>query len=161
MEYLLTSTTLHQLLNDAEQHILTSPKFKFERLLAWRKQTVPDHPGVYVLFEKTADAYSLIYVGETGNLRERMNDICRTVNHTFRRQLGHKRFAQPKPKKQKFNSETESALDAFMDEYLYVSFLEVNFGRTEIETYLVTKYQNQLLNSETKRKLKIELDKLD
>ena len=37
---------------------------------------------------------------------------------------------------------------------------EVNFGRTEIESYLVTKYQSNLLNSESKRKLKLELDHL-
>ena len=33
-------------------------------------------------------------------------------------------------------------------------------SRTEIETHLVTKYQKILLNSETKRKLKLEFDQL-
>ena len=88
-----------------------------------------------------------------------MNDICRTVNHTFRKQLGHKRYGAIKTRK-KFDTETEALLDLFFDEKLYVSFIKANFGRVEIETYLVTKYQKILLNSEKKRKLKLELDEL-
>lgn len=125
----------------------------------WRKEFVPDFPGVYALYEKVDSDYILLYIGETGNLRERMSDICRTVNHTFRRQLGQERFFAVKTSK-KFTPEIETLLDTFFDENLYVSFLKVNFGRTEIETYFVTKYQSILLKSETRRKLKIELDKL-
>lgn len=39
-----------------------------------------------------------------------------------------------------------------------MSFLEVNFGRLEIETFIITNYQKDLLNSEKKRKLKIEIE---
>lgn len=160
MKYLLESADLANILTTAENEILGSEKIKFQRQNQWRKSTVPDFPGVYALFEKIKDEYKLIYIGETGNLRDRMNDVCRTVNHTFRRQLGNKRFMVEKQKKKKFADEVEAALNAFFDNHLYVSFLQVNFGRTEIESHLVTKYQNQLFNSETKRKLKIEMDNL-
>lgn len=96
----------------------------------------------------------LLYIGETGNLKERMFDICRTINHTFRKQYGHRKLNAPKTKK-KFEPNIEKLLDNFFDEKLYVSFIKVNFGRTEIETYLVTKFQKLLLNSETKRKLQM------
>jgi hypothetical protein len=159
MSYLLNEAELGNQLVQVEKDFLGCEKIKFQRLNKWRKEFVPDFPGVYALYEKVGDKYILIYVGESGNLRERMSDICRTVNHTFRRQLGHQRFSAIKTNK-KFEKETEALLDIFFDESLYISFLKVNFGRTEIESYLVTKYQNTLLNSETKRKLKIELANL-
>lgn len=159
MTYLLEDTELNKVLLQADKELGDNEKIKFQRLNSWRKEYVPDYPGVYCLYEKVDNEYIVLYVGETGNLQERMSDICRTVNHTFRRQLGKKRFSAIKTSK-KFEPEIETLLDKFFDENLYVSFLKVNFGRTEIETYLVTKYQGTLINSETKRKLKIELDKL-
>lgn len=159
MSYLLSDAELKKIFFEADKELAQNEKIKFQRLNKWRKEFVPDFPGVYALYEKANSNYTLLYIGETGNLRERMSDICRTVNHTFRRQLGQQRFSAIKTRK-KFEPEIETLLDTFFDENLYASFLKVNFGRTEIETYLVTKYQSTLLNSETKRKLKIELDKL-
>ena len=53
-------------------------------------------------------------------------------------------------------ADVENQLDDFFNNILHVSFLKVNFGRLEIETYIVTKYQNVILNSEKKRKLDLE-----
>jgi len=160
MTYLLDDNQLRILLSQADNDLKASEKIKFQRLNRWRKTVVPYFPGVYALYEKQESGYVLLYLGETGNLRERMSDICRTVNHTFRKQLGYKRFNAIRTTK-KFEIDTELLLDNFFDEKLYVSFIKVNFGRTEIEAYLVTKYQKILLNSETKRKLKIKLDILE
>lgn len=155
--YLLSENELRKILIEAEQDLLSSDKIKFQKVKSWRDDIIPDFPGVYALYENKD---SLLYIGETGNLRERMSDICRTVNHTFRRELGHKRYNAIKTKK-KFGSDIEILLDQFFDEKLHVSFIKVNFGRIEIETYLVTKYQSMLLNSEKKRKLKVKLDELN
>ena len=157
MEYLLSNIDLKTLLYHADTELEKCEKIKFQRMNSWRKEFIPDFPGVYALYEKVGSEYILLYIGETGNLRERMSDICRTVNHTFRRQLGKKRFSGIITSK-KFEFKTESLLDVFFDEDLYISFLKVNFGRSEIESYLITKYQKILLNSEIKRKLKIELE---
>lgn len=160
MSYLLNDEESLNLFIQVEKDFLQSEKIKFQRLNKWRKEFVPDFPGVYSLYEKVGGGkYTLLYIGESGNLRERMTDICRTVNHTFRRQLGHRRFSGVKTSR-KFEKEIETLLDIFFDESLYVSFLKVNFGRTEIESFLVTKYQTTLLNSETKRKLKIQMANL-
>lgn len=159
MLYLLSDTELKTKLYRADKELEENEKIKFQRLNSWRKEFVPNFPGVYALYEKVGCEYVLLYIGETGNLRERMSDICRTVNHTFRRKLGKKRFSGVITSK-KFEPRIETLIDIFFDENLYISFLQVNFGRTEIETYLVTKYEKILLNSQTKRKLEIELDKL-
>lgn len=156
-EYLQTIQDVRKAVKKAENNLLNSTKQKFQMSNDWRKQAVPNSPGVYALFENRD---TLLYLGETGNLREGMSDICRTVNHTFRKQLARKRFGIDKSIK-KFDENTELLLDTFFNDSLFVNFIEVNFGRTEIEEHLVTKYQNQLLNSEKKRKLKIQLDEME
>ncbi|RKY36743.1 MAG: hypothetical protein DRP78_02870 [Candidatus Omnitrophota bacterium] len=46
-------------------------------------------PGIYTIFEKR----KIIYIGESGHLCGRMNDLRKTVNHTFRRTVGSVRFS--------------------------------------------------------------------
>jgi len=85
-----------------------------------------------------------------------MSDICRTVNHTFRRQIAKKRFNVAIISK-RTQPNTEQMLDNFFDTKLYISFIRVNFGRTEIEAFLAEKYKDIILNAKTKRKLKLVL----
>ncbi len=151
--YKTTNEDLIAILKTAESSLLYSGKIKFETSATWRNQFVPDFPGVYALFDQN----ELLYIGETGNLRKRMSDICRTVNHTFRKQLARKKFGADK-KLKKFDEELELLLDTFFAENLYINFIEVNFGRTEIEEHLISRNQKSLLNSEKKRKLKLDLD---
>ncbi len=149
MKYQLEFPALLKLLLDAETKLFNSVKHKFEKTKLWREAIIPNKPGIYALFEGKD---KLLYVGETGNLRERMNDINRTVNHSFRRKLGLIKFGGIKSKT-KFSNEVENQLDIFYTENLYVSILEVNFGRIEIETFIIDKHQELLLNSEKKRKI--------
>lgn len=148
MEYFLKEEDLKQLKVKAENNLLNSEKIKFKKCKIWRKNNVPNLAGIYAVFNEKMD---LIYIGESGNLRDRMNEINRTVNHSFRKQFGHKYFGGIKSKK-KFDERVEKLLDDYFDEKLYISFLVVNFGRLEIETSLITKYQNKLYNSVKKRK---------
>lgn len=154
MKYHLNNSELNQLLQNSQNDLFNSEKHKFKKDRNWRNCQIPDTPGVYALYE---NQNSLLYIGETGNLRERMDEINRTVNHSFRRQLGHSRFGGVKSKN-KFDDHIEEQLNRFFIEKLYVSFIEVNFGRLEIETFIITNFQSILLNSEKKRKLKIEID---
>ncbi len=134
MTYPLGDSQLRILLSRADKDLKDGEKIKFQRLNHWRKTVVPDFPGVYALYEKQESGYVLLYIGETGNLRERMSDICRTVNHTFRKQLGHKRFNAIKTTK-KFEIDTELLLNDFFDEKLYVSFIKVNFGQPKMRLF--------------------------
>lgn len=49
-------------------------------------------------------------------------------------------------------------LDKYFDEELFITYIEVNFGRLEIETYLIDKYQKQIINSTKKRKFLFNYD---
>jgi hypothetical protein len=157
MKYLFENNDLYKGLAQAEINLFSSEKIKFKKYKNWREKSIPDKPGVYVLYEGND---KLLYIGETGNLRARMNEINRTVNHSFRKELGYTRFDGIKSKK-KFADNVELKLDNFFEQNLYVSFIEVNFGRLEIETFIITNHQTLLLNSVKKRKLNIEISKME
>ncbi|MCD9853362.1 hypothetical protein LUD75_01495 [Epilithonimonas sp. JDS] len=118
MKYLLNHKNLSDILIEAEIKLFSSEKLKFKKDKTWRENSIPKSPGVYALFEGTE---ILLYVGETGNLRARMNEINRTVNHSFRKQLGFTKFKGIKSSK-KFDDDIEKQLDLFFSESLYVSF---------------------------------------
>lgn len=154
MKYHFKNFELNELLEKAQNDLFSSEKHKFQKDKNWRDLSIPNTPGVYALYENKTN---LLYIGETGNLRERMSEINRTVNHSFRKQLGYSKFGGVKSRK-KYDDFIEEQLDEFFIEKLYVSFLEVNFGRLEIETFIITNNQEKLLNSEKKRKLKIDIE---
>ncbi|MBY8961802.1 GIY-YIG nuclease family protein [Flavobacterium sp. D11R37] len=147
----LKENVLAEQLEHSRKMLINGSKIKFKKCRLWRLDNIPSVPGVYAFFD--ADG-NILYVGESGNLRERKNEVNRTVNHSFRRQIGSVKFQGIKSGN-KFCGEVESQLDDYFSTYLYVSFIEVNFGRLEIETYIITYYQELLLNSVKKRKLVI------
>ena len=153
--YQLQEKELYTILNNFENKLFKSEKIKFERNQTWRKNNLKNVPGIYALFEDN----NLKYIGETGDLLKRMSDITRTVNHSFRKQIGAKMFNGVKSTK-KFEEKVENLIDDFFDNSLYIRFVEVNFGRLEIETYLVDKYQNDIINSKKIRKLKYDYELL-
>lgn len=148
MNYKLCQNELENTFKNAENQLLNSNRIKFKKCKNWRKDNVPNEPGIYAIFENNNE---LIYIGESGNLKDRMNEINRTVNHSFRKQFGHIRFNGIKSRI-KFNNEVEILLDDYFANNLYVSFLPINFGRLEIETFLIDKYQEKLFNSIKRRK---------
>lgn len=151
-KYLLDEKKLIELLLKAQSNLFSSKKHKFEKSSYWRNEIIPNKSGVYALYEGTD---KLIYIGETDNLRDRMNEINRTVNHSFRTQLGVSRFGGIKSR-QKFTDNVEILLDTFFKDHLYVSFIEVNFGRLEIETFIIGNHQKLLLNAKKKRKKELK-----
>lgn len=148
MSYFLENNLVNNIFLNAEKELFNSERIKFKKCTFWRKENVPNIAGIYAIFDETN---KLIYIGESGNLNPRMNEINRTVNHSFRKQLGFKMFNGIKSRK-KFEDSVEQSLDDYFEKKLYVSFLPVNFGRLEIETFLVTKHQASILNSKKKRK---------
>lgn len=154
--YNLPEEVLYRILIQAEYELLNGVKIKLERTLEWRNKYLQDLPGLYAIFEQE----KLIYVGETGNLRKRMSDITRTVNHSFRKQIGVRNFSGLKSSR-KFADDIELLLDQYFDEQLYISFIELNFGRLEIEAYLIDKFYSQLINSPKKRKFNYNYEMID
>ena len=82
-----------------------------------------------------------------------MSDIRRTYNHTFRKKLGLSRF-NGKLIKNKFSDSIEEEITKHMCLNIEFTFNAVKFGRLEIETFLVQKYKEQLLNSNNVRGIK-------
>lgn len=155
MKYNVPKSELINFLNSVQENLLqVAEKIKFEKSSKWRDEKIPNYPGVYALFEKDG---KLVYIGESGNLRKRMNEINRTVNHSFRKQTGHSKFNGIKSSK-KYDIEIETKLDLYFAEELFVSYIEVCFGRLEIEEFIITNNQKSLTNSVKKRKLEIKTE---
>ena len=120
---------------------------------AWAK-TVPSAPGVYVLKEQS----EIIYVGETGNLRQRMIDLMDTRHHTARRTIGHKLFSELKgyhsaSSKKKFPPHVESLLNDHICTHLCIAYLVVSLGRKELEEMLIDEIEHPArLNKRSRRK---------
>jgi len=148
MNYKIEQTKLNDIFKKAEKELFNSERIQFKKCRIWRKENVPNEAGIYAVFENRDN---LLYIGESGNLKDRMSEMNRTVNHSFRKQLGHLRYNGVKSRK-KFTEDIERLLDEYFENNLFVSFLPVNYGRLEIETYLITQYQERLINSIKKRK---------
>ena len=101
---------------------------------------VPHEAGVYVIWQRKKP----IYVGQTSSLSARMVDLARPVNHTFSRKTC-KALEIP-----------ESSLVEFkkaMKKYK-LSYIQVPFGRSELEEYLVLRWRKSLINKPAARLLK-------
>lgn len=106
----------------------------------------PKSPGVYAIYRQNV----LVYIGETAELWSRMKDLKNTYNHTFRKKLGKQLFPSAQIISNKYAAEIEQALNTIFQNEITVSFIEVNFGRTEIENYLI-KSNPELANSISRR----------
>jgi hypothetical protein len=143
----LSKEQITDLKSGAEEAILKASKVGVSFDRSWSKQ-FPSVAGMYVIYEKG----EIVYFGETGNINGRMKDLRRTVNHSFRRSLGFMLYGEEATSRKKFSPANEEKLNAYFEKNIQIGFLEVSFGRLEIEEYLVDKYGDQLLNKKKKRK---------
>lgn len=141
----LPENKIPEIVNAIEQDLLTQTKRSFGLGSEWKEQ-FPEKSGVYAIFEDS----KLIYIGETAELQARMREIRRTYNHTLRKKIGKFRFSENLIGN-KFSEEIESKLDMYMCEHLTIAFHALSFGRTEVESKLVEKYKDQLINSPSLR----------
>ncbi|HHX8438351.1 TPA: GIY-YIG nuclease family protein [Vibrio diabolicus] len=122
-------------------------RVKFDQRLEY----APSEAGIYGVFSEG----TLIYVGESGCVQKRMGDIGNTRKHTLRRTIGADLFMslsdyQAATSKNKFPERIESLLNEHFSQ-LEMSFVPVDFGRTETEEYLVEELEPKY-NKKKKRK---------
>lgn len=116
--------------------------------------TIPSKAGVYTLRE---DA-EIVYVGETGNLKGRMNDLLDSRHHTIRRTIGKKLFSTHKGFIQattriKFPDEFEVLVNKHICNKLKIAYLTVELGRKELEEFIERDIKAEIkLNKRGKRK---------
>lgn len=103
----------------------------------WRLH-IPKESGVYVIWEGNTP----VYVGETSSLYKRMSDLSRPINHTFSRKIADK-FDIDKSDLERLAEEVSSRYK--------LSCITVDFGRAEIEEYLILRWRQTLINKPTKR----------
>lgn len=100
-------------------------------------QEISSDSGIYGIFQRK----KLIYIGETGSLRNRMRDLGRTVNHQFRRSLGKDKFANLRgfkvaTSKRKFPPKFEVKLNTWIEGNLKIAIVPLSLGRKEFEEYI-------------------------
>jgi len=141
---ILTEANIRKAKEDAENTLLTSSKIKFSFDRRWSHNFL-SQAGVYAIFDKG----TLCYIGQTANLRERMKEVKRTYNHSFRKKLGYTLGGVIE--KRKFSESIEEELNEYFKNNLTFSALAIDFGRLEIESYLIQKSDDDLLNSRQRR----------
>ena len=144
---MISSQQIQDIIDEVESTLFTMSKVKFDFDHKW-SSNFPSKAGIYAIFDKE----ELIYIGETANLKERMKEVKRTYNHSFRRKLGRHLNKGARIKNGKFDDGIELGLNNYFQSQISFSFKELNFGRLEVESYLIHRYhQNGLLNSIGKR----------
>ena len=108
--------------------------------LDWKKR-FPTGAGVYAFFKDGI----IVYVGETGSIQGRMNDMRSSQHHTLRRNVGAREFCDvPGYEKASSHKKFPVHIEKLVITFLYgfeVTTLSVGFGRKEIEEYLIAKYE--------------------
>lgn len=134
--------TVYKYLDELEDKLLNhSEQIPIELTRAWAGQ-FPNEAAVYIFREDDM----VCYVGETGSLRGRMNDILNTKNHTVRRNLGSSHFAEhpnfeKASSRKSFHDEIEALLNEVITKHLKLSYILVDLGRKELEERLFDKLQ--------------------
>lgn len=133
---------IERALNCAQNSLFKNSEKRDVDLTPACKNKYPEKPGVYVLFK----GRKAVYVGETANIQKRVNNLRSTRNHTIRRTIGKKYFSDSRSyelatSNKKFPNEIEKQVNKFINEKLQISIMEINFGRKEVEEYLIKKYQ--------------------
>jgi len=126
---------MRQMLQEYERVLEKAPRIRPLSGKGWTDE-VPREAGVYVLWENDLP----IYVGETSSLQLRMADLARPQNHTFCKKFSNRYEIQ----------ETGEIAIAMANRY-FLSFVVVEFGRKEVEEYLILRWRNTLLNKPTNR----------
>lgn len=151
----LKNKDILQYLKQIDDHLKTSERIQFVYDTKWASQHFEDKPAVYCFYDKK----KLVYIGETASLLERMRDIRRTYNHTFRKHRGMALFQTKPNKKGVFSIEQEHELNAYFENNIEITFHYITFGRTETESYLIHKNKGEnsdlLYNKIGRRDLKV------
>ncbi|TBX69623.1 hypothetical protein EZL74_07025 [Flavobacterium silvisoli] len=126
-------------------------KVKFNLI---RNQCNEVEAGVYCFFVDN----KLKYIGESGCLKKRINDLLNTKNHTFRRSLGELYFSSNElytkaSSTSSYHSDIEKLLEEKMKKHLSFSHMAMKIGRKEFEEWFQKHFKEiEFLNKRTKRK---------
>lgn len=153
---MLSQEECDQLFQKVEVQLRICEKIKIYGNSNW-SGTLPKIPGIYVVWSATNQ---IVYVGETSNLQERMNDLKDTRHHTLRRSVGHMEFSKEPDfhkanSKVKFSPPIEKLVTEFFKATLTLTYCPTKIGRKEFEEYLMKKYKPKYNSSLGRRHIKL------
>lgn len=133
---MITQNELEILCRKVEDQLCTCKKIQIYGATNWTTN-LPKLPGIYVVWNGDNQ---IVYVGETSNLQERMNDLKDTRHHTLRRTVGNMEFSiesdfQKASSKLKFSPRIENMVAAFFEANLSLTYCATKIGRKEFEEY--------------------------
>lgn len=123
-----------------EQELFASEKIPFSRDKGWSSK-FPYKAGIYAIY----DHGELIYIGESANLKLRMQEIKRTYNHSIKRILNNRHY-KGVLEGRVYSAEIEEKLNQHLLEHVTFAAKELNFGRLEMESYLMHRNKSKVLN---------------
>lgn len=142
-----TKEEIVDFVDEFETELFNSKHIKFNFDKKWSSNFL-SKAGIYAIY----DIDKLVYVGETANLKERMKEVKRTYNYSFRRKLGKFLVEGSMIVKSKTGEKLELRLNDYYLERINLRNKEINFERLEVESYLIHRHcDNGLLNSPGKR----------
>lgn len=147
---------VNQYLLDLKNKLLHPENWQQVILTRYWTSQIPSVAGVYVFKENE----NIVYVGETGNLKGRMNDFLDSRHHTLRRTIGQKLFSThtnfiQATVKNKFPDRIEVLLNDYICTNLSLAYLTVSLGRKELEELIESEILKEIrLNKRGKRKPK-------
>lgn len=142
--WLNSQSQSNDLLNEGENIVLEQPR------TPWPDAIPPTHAGVYLVFSANhgASDEKLIYIGETSNIAERFKTHSSyTRMSALRRHIGTEELGftlKTRNGKKLYLPDDE---DTTVTKFLLsckIAFLPVNFGRFELEEYLIKKLKPAL-----------------
>ena len=136
----MTKTEIEEYLLKLEHKLLIESERKPIELTRDWANSFPNQSAVYLFREEG----EICYVGESGSIRGRMNDVLNTKNHTVRRNLGSNHYSEhpsyeKATSKKSFADEIELMLNDRIKKHLTLSYIVVDLGRKELEERLYAK----------------------
>ncbi len=119
---------------------------KRKKLYKWYESKIPYHPGLYWVINSSKE---LIYIGESSNIYDRYETHSgRTYFSSLRRQIGEVilgfKLQTINGRKRYFTDNEDRKVTNFL-KTCSIRTLPINFGRYELEEFLIEKH-NPLLN---------------
>ena len=119
-----------------EKQLLSTPPIKMlPSSKSKHNEPLSRQAGVYAI--RRIGTGLPVYLGESSSFHSRMADLRRSENHTFRKKAAEE---------YEIEAENEPALSKSLSRMFRVSFLPVDFGRKELEEFLVVRWQDVVLN---------------
>ena len=139
-----TQSNFHSILEQEEKKLMGLKSYN------WFQPQIPSTAGLYWVENKSK---GLIYIGESSNIYERYGTHSRdTYFSALRRHIGEKilgfNLQTINNRKRYFSKSENDEITTFLKECIIKPF-SINYGRYELEEYLIRKY-NPLLNRKGK-----------